>query len=49
MTNREIKQKEEQYKRFLLIALNSLRFASKVTGKEYEKIRNRILEGKEVD
>lgn len=48
MTEKEIKRKVQEYKRFLLTALNVLRLNSKMTDKEYTKIRNRILEGKDV-
>lgn len=49
MTEKEIKRKTEEYKRFLLTTANVLRVNSKITDKEYTKIRNRILEEKEVN
>jgi len=49
MTNAEIKKARQEYQRFLLTAINVLRLNCKVTDKEYTKIRDRILENKEVD
>ena len=48
MTDKELKKAQGEYKRFLLTALNVLRLNSKMTDKEYTKIRNRILGDKEV-
>lgn len=48
MTEKEIKRKAEEYKRFLITTVNVLRVNSKITDKEYTKIRNRILGGKDV-
>ena len=48
MTEKELKKAQGEYKRFLLTALNVLRLNSKMTDKEYTKIRDRILGDKEV-
>lgn len=44
----ELKKVQGEYKKFLITALNVLRLNSKITDKEYTKIRDRILGGKEV-
>ena len=48
MTEKEIKQAQAEYKRFLITALNVLWLNNKITEKEYTIVRNRILENKEV-
>lgn len=49
MTEKELKKAKDQYERFLITALNVLRLNSKMTDKEYTRIRNRILGDKEVE
>ena len=49
MTEKELKKAQGEYKRFLITTLNVLRLNSKITDKEYSKIRNRILGDKEVE
>lgn len=48
MTKTEQKKFEQKQKRFMLTALSVLSINGKVTYKEYTKIRDRILENKEV-
>lgn len=48
MTEKEDKKLKQDGQRFLLTVVNVLRLNSKITDKEYTKIRNRILEDKEV-
>ena len=49
MTNKEWKKAQGEYKRFLLTALNVLRLNSKITDKEYTRIRDRIFGDKDVE
>lgn len=48
MTEKEIKKQTQLQIRFLLSILNTLYINNKVTFAEYSKIRDRILDGKEV-
>lgn len=48
MTEKELKKARQEHQRFLLTALNVLRLNSKMTDKEYTKVRDRILGWKDV-
>lgn len=48
MTEKEIKKQTQLQIRFLLSILNTLYNNNKVTFAEYSKIRDRIIDGKEV-
>lgn len=49
MTEKEIKQAKAEYQRYLITTLNVLRLNSKITDKEYTRIRDRIFGDKEVE
>lgn len=48
MTDAQAKKIEIEYNHYLMTTLNVLWLNGKITDKEYEKIRNRILDNKEV-